>query len=182
MANEYALSTGERAQRKLLLTVAEWSENNTTVQEVLGARTEDSAIEFNADSETVTDILGISYTDVNKTEPVQTLDPAYIIGGKKLGEYLSKAALENDINAYNGKFTIYIVCMWLGDDGEYYAVKHTGCSAIPTSIGGDSYVSLPYEIHLSNAITKGTAAITKADGVPSSLVFTPPSNNVVTEH
>lgn len=159
MANTHALTTGERAQRKLLLTVAEWTEDGATVKELLGARTEDSSIEWNVDSETVTDILGITYTDVNKTEPVQTFDPAYIIGGKKLGDYLAKASLTNNINAYNGKFTLYIICAWLGDDGEYYAVRHTGCSAIPTSIGGDSYVSLPYEIHFSNDITEGSVDV-----------------------
>lgn len=148
------LKAGQRAQRKTLITVAEWGEENT--REILGARTEDSSIEFNADIETMTDILGITYTDVNKTEPQQDFDPMFILGGSKLGEYLTRAALKNDINAYNNVFNVYIITAFIGTDGAYECVKHEGCSIIPTSIGGDSYVSMPIEVHYSNKITEGT--------------------------
>jgi hypothetical protein len=200
------LNAGTRAQRKTLITVAEWksagesyslqtlepadwSENfknyytksgstyvavsGTTapewiantyytkieggmVREILGARTEDSAIEFNPDTETVTDILGITYTDVNKTEPQQDFDPFYLMGGSNLGEYLAEAAIKNDIAAYNNVFNVYIITAFIGDSGSYKAVKHSGCSIIPTSIGGDAYVSMPIEVHFSNNITAGT--------------------------
>lgn len=154
------LSTGQRAERKTLITVAEWSTtvgtSTTQHREILGTRTEDSSIEFNADIATVTDIRGITYTDVNKTEPQQSFDPFYILGGSDLADYLSDAALNNDIAAYNGKFTVYIISAYVGSSGSYSAVKHTGCSIIPTSIGGDSYVSMPIEVHYSNNITAGT--------------------------
>ena len=42
------------------------------------------------------------------------------------------------------------------NDGKYYCVKHSGCSILPTSIGGDSYTSMPIEVHYSNNITEGT--------------------------
>jgi hypothetical protein len=168
------LQTNERAQRKLMVTIAEWPDANGTItigtgtnrvtvsREILGTRTPDSSIEFNADIETSTDILGITYTDINKTEPSQTFDPYYIIGGKKLGEYMTTAALTNNINAYNGKFNIYIVTLFIiqgtttVSDAKYYTVKHSGCSIIPTSMGGESFLALPFEVHFSNDITEGT--------------------------
>ena len=165
MAN---LSNGERAQRKALITVAEWGEGSTPTREILGVRVEDSSIEFNADIETITDILGITYTDVNKTEPQQTLDPSYIIGGSKLSAYLAEAALENDISKYNNTFNVYIITAFIGTEGAYQAVKHTGCSIIPTSMGGDSYVAMPLEVHYSNNITKGTV-----DKLADDFTFTP---------
>ena len=166
------LASGERAQRKLLVHVAEWSttEGTTTTQhrEILGTRTPDSSIEFNIDSETSTDIRGITYSDVNKTEPSQTFDPYTLLGGSDLGAYLSQAALKNDINAYNGKFTIYIIASYMGSSGSYYAVKHEGCSIFPTAIGGESFVNLPIEVHYSNNITEGTV-----DKLTDDFVFTP---------
>lgn len=154
------LNTGQRAERKTLITVAEWNvtvgTSTTQYREILGTRTEDSSIEFNADIETITDIRGITYTDVNKTEPQQDFDPFFILGGSNLAEYLSDAALNNDIAAYNGTFTIYVISAFIGSSGSYSAVKHTGCSIIPTSLGGDSYVSMPIEVHYSNNITAGT--------------------------
>ena len=160
-----SLAEGQRAQRKLLITVAEWSTgNSSTAREILGTRVEDSSIEFNADIQTSTDILGINYTDVNKTEPQQTFDPSYVIGGKALSEYLVEAALKNDIDAFNNVFTIYVITAFdtvtTGSVGDtttsYKCVKHEHCSIIPTSLGGDAYVAMPIEVHFSNDITTGT--------------------------
>lgn len=185
MATKMDLANGQRAQRKLLITVAEWGMENTFdtktgklasttggKREILGKRTEDSSIEFNPDIETSTDILGITYSDVNKTEPQQDFDPFYILGGSDLGEYLTSAALNNDIDKYNNVFNIYVITAFINDKtGEatkYECVVHDGCSVIPTSIGGDSYISMPLEVHFSNHITSGTV-----DKLTDSFEFTP---------
>lgn len=170
MADAVNLAQGQRAQRKTLITVAEWTPagaSETPVREILGARTEDSSIEFNPDTETTTDILGITYSDVNKTEPQQDFDPYYLLGGSKLGAYLAEAALENNIDAYNGVFNIYIIAAFIGETSKYKCIKHEGCTILPTSIGGDSYVSMPIEVHYSNKITTGTV-----DKLSDDFVFT----------
>ena len=156
MADAVNLKVGQRAQRKTLITVAEWGDSETPNREILGARTEDSSIEFNPETETSTDILGITYSDVTKTEPQQDFDPYYLIGGSKIGAYLAEAALSNDIDAYNGKFNIYIITAFIGTEGAYKCIKHSGCTILPTSIGGDAYVSMPIEVHYSNNIETGT--------------------------
>lgn len=171
---------GDRYQRKYLVTIAKWTVDNTDYTEILGVRTEDSSIEFNMDSETTTDIRGISYTDVNKTEPQQDFDPYFIRNDSDLGRYLATAALKNDYNKYNG-FDIYIVAMFLdasgkysssiteeSTSGEWYTVKHENSSIIPTSLGGDSYVNMPIEVHFSNKITEGTV-----NKIAESFTFTP---------
>lgn len=169
MADAVNLAKGQRAQRKTLITVAEWKPSGEAeaVREILGARTEDSSIEFNPDTETTTDILGITYSDVNKTEPQQDFDPYYLLGGSKLGAYLTEAALENNIDAYNGVFNIYIIAAFIGETGKYKCIMHEGCTILPTSIGGDSYVSMPIEVHYSNKITTGTV-----DKLSDDFVFT----------
>lgn len=156
-----------RVKRQTLITVAEWGEGASSQREVLGARTEDSSIEFNADIETTTDILGVTYTDVNKTEPQQDFDPYMLLKDSALGDYLTQAALANDIDKYSNCFTIYIIAAFLGSNGSYKCVKHEGCSIIPQSIGGDTYVSMPIEVHYSNQITSGTV-----DKLGDDFVFT----------
>ena len=176
MAETFALETGVRAQRKLMLTFVQWggtyaSDDADAVYTggntaLLGARTEDSSIEFNLDAETTTDILGNSYTDINKTEPQQDFDPFYMIGGTggaaKLSQYLTKAALANRITDYDSRFNVIIVTAYITNGADnntkYYAVRHRDCSIYPTSMGGDSYVSLPIEVHLSNKLCEGTAS------------------------
>jgi hypothetical protein len=212
MPKQLNLDKGKRAERKTLVTVAEWMEytkltaepadwatNFTSYyeridgvytqltgsvaptfsqgtyysgeqnREVLGTRVEDSSIELNADIETMTDILGITYTDVNKTEPQQTLDPSNIIGGSKISAYLYDALIHNRITDYNQAFNVYVISGFMGDaTNGYEAVRHDQCSIIPTSVGGSSYVQMPLEIHFSNLITSGTV-----NKLADDFIFTP---------
>ena len=163
MAMAMNLAPGAVAQRKTLIMVAEWpaSGSESPNREILGTRTEDSSYELNPDIQTSQDILGKTYTDVNKTEPQQTFDPFYLIGGSKLGEFLVNAVLENNIDAYTNAFNIYIIAAFISDNaGEtatsYRTAKHTNCSIIPTAIGGDTRNNMPIEVHYSNIITMGS--------------------------
>ena len=125
-------------------------------REILGTRVEDSSIELNADIQTSTDIRGKTYTDVNKTEPQQTLEGP-VMGGSKLSAYLYDAAMHNRISDYNGMFNVYVIAAFIGDSTNgYETVMHKNCSIIPTSIGGDTFVNMPLELHYSNDIVSGT--------------------------
>lgn len=163
------LNPGQRAERKMLITVAEWGSGTSQKREILGTRTEDSSIEYNPDIETMTDVRGITYTDVNKTEPQQTFDPFYIMGDSELSKYLGEAALKNDISAYNNVFTIYVITAFSGDSTNgYFTIKHAHCTILPTSLGGDAWVAMPVELHYSNDITVGTV-----DKLSDDFAFTP---------
>ena len=152
---QFNLPSGRRAERKLLITVAEWMEGTTQVREILGTRTEDSSIEYNPDIETTTDILGINYTDLNKTQPQQDFDPYLVLGGSKLGAKLNDIRRRNALSELN-QFTVYIITAFVGTTGAYQAEKHTGCSIIYNSIGGDANVNFPISVYYSNNITTGT--------------------------
>ena len=163
---QFNLPVNQRAERKLLITVAEWTEGSEQVREILGRRTEDSSIEYNPDIETTTDILGINYTDINRTQPQQDFDPYLILGGSKLGAKLNDIRKRNAIAELN-QFTIYIITVFAGSDGAYEAEKHTGCTIVYNSIGGDSNVNFPISVYLSNNITNGTV-----DVLTDEFVFT----------
>lgn len=163
---QFNLSQGQRAERKLLITVAEWTEGTSTEREILGTRTEDSSIEYNADIETSTDILGINYTDINNTQPQQDFDPYLVLGGSKLGAKLNDIRRRNAISELN-QFTMYIITAFAGSAGSYEAEKHEGCTITYNSIGGDSNVNFPISVYFSNDITTGTV-----DKLSDSFVFT----------
>ena len=116
--NQFNLNNGQRAERKLLITVAEWTETTGTtessVREILGTRTEDSSIEYNPDIETSTDILGNNYTDVNRTQPEQSFDPYLILGGSKLGAKLNDIRKRNALSELD-QFTMYIITAYVGN-------------------------------------------------------------------
>ena len=164
------LNNGQRAERKLLVTVAEWVENTMDgstagteqVREVLGTRTEDSSVDYNPDIQDSTDILGNNYTDVNKTQPTQAFDPFLILGGSRLGAYLNDIRRRNALSELQG-FTIYVITAFIGQSGAFEAEKHTDCSITYDSIGGDSNVNFPITVHFSNKITTGTVDKISAD-------------------
>jgi len=169
------LKDGQRAERKLLVTVAEWEEptldgsttGTETVRELLGKRTEDSSIDYNADIQDSTDVLGNNYTDVNKTQPTQQFDPYLIMGGSRLGAYLNDIRRRNALSELTGAFTIYVITVFVGSDGAYEAEKHDECTITYDSIGGDANVNFPITVHFSNKITTGTV-----DKVGADLTFT----------
>ena len=152
---QFNLPAGRRAERKLLITVAEWEEGNQQVREILGTRTEDSSIEYNPDIETTTDNLGINYTDLNRTQPQQDFDPYLILGGSKLGALLNDIRKRNALSELS-QFTVYIITAFAGESGAYEAEKHTGCTITYNSIGGDTNVNFPISVYFSNNITNGT--------------------------
>jgi hypothetical protein len=170
--SEFNLSAGQRAERKLLITVAEWTDNSggsaTQVREILGTRTEDSSIDYNPDIETTTDILGINYTDLNKTQPQQDFDPYLILGGSKLGAKLNDIRRRNALSELN-QFTCYIITAFVGNaTNGYEAEKHENCTIVYNSIGGDTNVNFPISVYFSNKITTGTV-----DVLADNFEFTP---------
>ena len=157
------LNEGQRAERKLLVTVAEWNEpthDGTTtgteqVRELLGKRTEDSSIEYNPDIQESTDILGYNYTDVNKTQPSQSFDPFLVLGGSRLAAFLNDIRRRNALSELQ-QFTIYVITAYVGTSGAYDTEKHADCSITYDSLGGDANVNFPITVHFSNKITTGT--------------------------
>lgn len=160
---QFTLNEGQRAERKLLITVAAWMEGEgnsaAEVREILGTRTPDSSIEYNADISTETDIRGINYTDLNRTQPQQDFDPYLVLGGSKLGALLNDIRRRNALSELS-QFTMYIITAFIdgGSQGThaYEAEKHTGCTIAYNSLGGDSNVNFPISVYFSNNSVTGT--------------------------
>lgn len=171
MAFTSNIGAQQRAERKLLITVAEWTPKgaDAPVRTILGRRTPSSTIEINAESETSTDVLGINYTDMSKTQPQQSFDPAYIIGGDAFTEYMADAVLRNDVSAYNQAFNVYVIAAWKTDGAnKYYAVKHEACTIMPDNLGGEDFIAMNYTVYFSNNLTEGSV-----DKLSDDFIFTP---------
>lgn len=152
---QFNLPDGQRADRKQLITVAEWKDGSESVREILGTRTPDSSIEYNPDISTETDIRGINYTDINKTQPTQAFDPFLVLGGSKLGAKLNDIRRRNAVTELD-QFNIYVITAFVGSAGAYQAEKHSHCTITYESFGGDTKINFPITVHYSNDITLGT--------------------------
>ena len=164
MATDFNVDNGVKVARKLLMTYVDVSDGSTPEWEIVGRGVEESAIELNPETETVTDILGITETSITKWEATQTFEPNTVRGGSKLNMKLHQIWQDKTPEKLT-QFKVLLVYAYLGTTGKFEAEMHKGCTVNPTSIGGSAYVDMPIEITYSNDITKGTVSI--ANGVPT---------------
>lgn len=159
-AAKFNLKDGQKAERKLLVTAINVGDSikateGTPDWQIVGVGVEDSSIEYNPDTETITDILGITETTVNKLETSQSLDPMTVRGGSKLAIKLYNQIKYQRLSELS-MYEVMQIHAYVGTDGVYEAEVHHNCTITPQSIGGDSYVDMPIDINYSNDKTHGT--------------------------
>ena len=173
-ATAFNLQDNEKAMRKLLVTCVNVGDSvtesgGTPEWQPVGVGVEDSAIEFNPDTETVTDILGITETTVNKLEVSQSLEPMTIRGGSKLAVKLYNQVKYGRLSEM-ALYEVMQIHAYVGSNGAYEAEVHKGCTLTPQSVGGSSYVDMPIDISFSNDKIHGTVNDYKYG---STITFTP---------
>ena len=173
-ATAFNLQANQKAERKLLVTCVNVGDSitesgGTPEWQPVGVGVEDSSIEFNPDTETVTDILGITETTVKKFETSQDLDPMTIRGGSKLAVKLYNQVKYNRMSEF-AMYEVMQIHAYVGTEGAYEAEVHKHCTLTPQSIGGDSNVDMPINISFSNDKVHGTTDNYKYGTV---ITFTP---------
>lgn len=160
MANtDFNVGAGVKATRKLLMTFVDVSDNDTTPEwELVGRGVEDSAIELNPNTETTTDVTGVTETSVTKWEPTQSFDPNTVKGGSKLNFKLHEIWQSKKPELLS-KFKVLIVYAYIGETTTFDAEVQKNCTINITSIGGSAYVDMPIEITYSNDIDRGTVTL-----------------------
>lgn len=162
---DFNVGNGIKAARKLLKTYVNVGESGSPEWFLVGRGVEESAIELNPETETITDILGITETSVTKWEPAQSFEPFTVRGGSKLAFKLHEIWVNKQPELLS-QFEVLIVYSYVGaKTGGYEAELQKNCTINITSIGGSAYVDMPIEITYSNDSTKGT--VTFADGEPT---------------
>lgn len=164
MAKDFNLAAGVKAARKLLMTFVNVSDTEQPEWELVGKGVEDSSVELNPTTETVTDILGVTETSVTKWEPKQSLDPNTVKGGSKLNFKLH-SIWQNKTPELLSKFDVLIVYAYIGQENSFDAELQKNCTINITSIGGSAHVDMPIEIMLSNDSQRGT--VTMENGTPT---------------
>ena len=159
-ATSFNLQDGQKAERKLLVTAVNVGDSitkgsGTPEWQIIGVGVEDSSIEYNPDTETKTDILGITETTVNKLETSQTLEPMTVRGGSKLAIKLYNQIKYNRVSEFS-MYEVMQIHAYVGTDGAYEAEVHKNCTITPQSLGGDAYVDMPIDINYSNDKVHGT--------------------------
>lgn len=158
--SNFNVGANVKVARKLLRTYVNVGESESPEWEIVGHGIEESTIELNPDTETKTDILGVTTTTVNKWEATQSFDPFTIKGDSALALKLHQIWQDKTPEKLS-QFDVLIVYKYIGEDSTgYEAEKQKNCTINITSIGGSAYVDMPIEITYSNDIERGTVKFT----------------------
>ena len=167
-ATTFNVADGYEVERKMLVLCANTGTYAAPVWEIIGSGVEDSAISFNPDLETTTDILGVTRTRINKLEPTQDMSMP-LIGGS---DFLVK--VHNDVRrrrlANLGAYDLLVIYGYVGAAATYEADRFPASTIEPTSLGGDAFVDQEVTFHLGGTIAYGTV---NAFAVGSTVTFTP---------
>ena len=157
-ATSFNLQDGQKAERKLLVTAVNVGDKlgaGTPEWQIIGVGVEDSSIEYNPDTTTSTDILGISTTIINKLETSQTLEPMVVMGGSKLALKLYNQVKYGRLSEL-AMYEVMQIHAYVGAEGAYEAEVHKNCTLTPQSLGGSATVDMPINISYSNDKVHGT--------------------------
>ncbi len=158
MAGTFTMADNQKAERKLMVTYVDVGTGSTPTWERVGHGIEDSSIEYNSEVTTVTDILGITETQVDSTAPQQSREPFTIRGGSALALKLYDIMRRNALSELS-LFKVLVAYGFVKSAGSttaYEAELHSGCTIEVTSLGGSGHVDMPIVIHFSNDKTLGT--------------------------
>lgn len=157
-ATTFNLAAGTKADRKLLLTCVNVGTTASPEWEILGVGIEESAIEFNLEAETKTDILGRTSTSSGKAQRKQTFDPYTIMEGSKLQVKLYNI-IRHDRWPELDNMDMLLIHTYMGTAGAFDAERFTGSSITPQSLGGSGTLDMPIEVIFGGEHTLGTAAV-----------------------
>lgn len=170
VTTDFNMGSNVKASRKLLRTYVNVGTGETKEWFLVGSGVEDSSIELNPNTESVTDILGITTTNVTKWEPSQSFSPFTVTGGSKLA-FLLHGIWNAKTPEKLSQFDVLIVYKYIGTDTDgYEAELQKNCTININSIGGSAYVDMPIDISFSNDTTRGSVKFT--DGAPVFTVAT----------
>ena len=160
---DFNVGQGVKAARKLLKTYVNVGTPTEKKWFLVGSGVEDSSIELNPNTETTTDILGVTVTNVTKWEPNQTFDPFTVKGGSELAFKLHEIWLDKKPELLS-QFEVLICYNYVGAETDGYdAELQKNCTINITSIGGSAYVDMPIEISYSNDSERGTVKFVEGE-------------------
>ena len=167
----------QKVERKLLMTFVDVSSSGggSPEWELQGRSVEDASVEYNHDTSQTADILGKVDTDVAAAMPQITMDPNTLRAGQKLNAKLVDIERRGATSELS-TFKVLQVYAFLSDTGAgpFEADTYDNCTIVPQSLGGSSYVGMPFDLYLSGERTAGTAAIKPGTGGGlATATFTP---------
>ena len=167
---EYDFSTpaGQTIARETLIAYLNTGTGSSATWSPLGARTEDSSVEYDWNAEKYKDILGKTYGSLRKPTLTQAFDPARITNGDAALHMIWQLAVVEQNTQALANMDMLIVHLYSTDSDtttpKSFAERYSACTVNPTGLGGEGGgdLNMPYEVTYGGDRTLGKATVSTA--------------------
>ncbi|MDR1101654.1 MAG: hypothetical protein LBL34_04805 [Clostridiales bacterium] len=156
-----------KVERKYLVSFVNTGTFATPIWKLLGIGTPDNSLAFNVDKESITDVTGLTSTDIKKIEISQAFDPVPVQDDDDFQEEILKNMLTNNVSELANKDVLVVIGWNPSMAAPFDAYRYTESTISAQSLGGDAYVSLPFTVDYGGEVMEGTV-----DGIRD-VTFTP---------
>lgn len=151
---------GQTVERKLLLLYLNTGTESSPVWSVIGKRVEDSSMEFDWGDESKKDILGETYTTMQRPTITQTFDPCELDAADAAQQRIWNMAVRDQDAAALANQDMLVVHTYAGTaNTAVFAERYSACAVKPTGLGGSGNVGMPIEVTYGGTRTAGTASV-----------------------
>lgn len=169
--------SGQTIERELLIAYLNTGTSAVPVWSPVGKRVTDSSEQIDWSSETNTDIMGNSYTELKKPVITQTFDPVPLDGGDSAIVKMWNMGIKDQDRSALAAQDMLIVHLYAGTaNSAMFAERYTSCAVVPSSLGGEGggTLGMPLEVTYGGERITGTAAKSSSTGT---ITFTPDSDS-----
>lgn len=161
----------QTVDRELLILCKNTGTGEAPVWSPVGKRVNDSSMEYDWNEETSTDIMGDTYTTMDKPKITQNFDPWPLAAGDAAQLQIWTDSIRNhDTNAMANNDMLVLHCYAGTAETAVFSERYAACAVKPTSLGGagGGKLGMPITVTFGGVRTVGTAGV--KDGT---ITFTP---------
>lgn len=159
MANAtHEITNAGTQDRELLIAYLNTGTSVSPTWSPIGKRVEDSSVEYDWQTETKKDILGLTWTTMKKPTMTQTFDPVELDGSDEASKKVwEDAIVKQDINALTS-YDMLIVHSY-----GSFAERYSACMIAPSSLGGEGggMLQMPFEVTYGGERKVGVATVSQ---------------------
>lgn len=153
---------GQTIARELLIAYINTGESGSPSWAPLGKRVEESSQDFDWGEETTKDIMGGTYTTMEKPTITQSFDPLPLDAGDEASKYIWGLAIYEQNAQALANQDMLIVHQYAtadGSDAGSFAERYDSCAVRVTSFGGSGggNIDMPIEVTYGGTRTVGSA-------------------------
>ena len=156
--NTQSGATIERELQILYMNTAGAS-STSPVWSAIGSRVADSSMDYDWQTETNTDILGVTRTQMKKPQITQSFDPLPLSAGDAAAVKLWNLAVKEQNYTALANMDMLIVHRYAGTTGTAeFAERYNGCAVEITGLGGEGggEIDMPINVTYGGTRTTGT--------------------------